>query len=276
MNEFWTKEKLGKHPEVAGRAKDLYSEYALCDAVKLLARLKESKFKFGNNGPIKWKELLAKANLDDCLKQEYIKAALDVTTHQPSIGKGEFLLVSVFDNIGFAKGKGDLVDTITKKTAEVKGNAGALCNAYSGVYRVLNDGILRAVFTHFKMTPPSGLDNKTCQALEQYVARNDAELKYVLTAFRNTQATRIPVIDNAMKSFKDRKDTRNLLNTIAAMHLYEYLSIEKSDYLIAVNNDKFMCFQAPTSVYQAENIISEYFTADYWRVSKGGVTISLK
>ena len=70
MNEFWTKDKLGKHPQVAEEAARLYKDYALCEPDKLLARLKESTFKFGNVGPIAWNTLLSKADLDDCLKPE--------------------------------------------------------------------------------------------------------------------------------------------------------------------------------------------------------------
>lgn len=68
MNEFWTEEKLGKHKQVAEQAELLYEHYALCSADKLLARLNESEFKFGNYGPCTWNSFLAKTNLDDCLK----------------------------------------------------------------------------------------------------------------------------------------------------------------------------------------------------------------
>lgn len=121
MNEFWTPKKIGKHPQVVKQAELLYSHYALCDAQKLLTRLKNSNFKFGNYGPCSWKEFLTKADLDDCLDEEYVTQALNVTTHQPAIGKGEFLFVSVFNNVGFAKSGGDLIDLNTNSLVEVKG-----------------------------------------------------------------------------------------------------------------------------------------------------------
>ena len=285
MNEFWTKEKLGKHPQVAEEAARLFKQYAMCPADKLLARLKESTFKFGNVGPISWNSLLAKANLDDCLKQDYIKAALKVTTAQPAIGKGEFLFVSLFNNVGFAKDHGDLIDLQTKKKTEVKGISSALCNGYSSNYRQLLQGpdeyrplnqeaILNTVFKKFKLSPPSKLDAGACKELERVVSRDDDALYYVLDAFRNTSASHRPVVESAIANFKNRSK-HSLLSTIAAMHLYDYLKTEHTDYFLAVNNNQFMCFTAPTNVYQAASIL-EYFTIDGWQIGKRGMTVTLK
>lgn len=274
MNEFWTSEKLGKHPQVAEEAARLFKQYAICPADKLLARLKESKFKFGNVGPISWNNLLTKADLDDCLQQDYIKAALKVTTAQPAIGKGEFVFVSLFDNIGFAKDHGDLIDLQTKKKAEVKGISSALCNGYSDKYRQLNQAILSAVFRNFKLSPPGRLDAGACKELERFASHSDRELYYILDAFRNTTVSHRPVVESAMANFKNRTN-HNLLTTIAAMHLYDYLRMEQTDYLLAVNNNQFMCFNAPTNVYQAASIL-EYFTIDGWQIGKRGMTVTLK
>ena len=274
MNEFWTTEKLGKHPQVAEEAARLFKQYALCSADKLLARLKESNFKFGNVGPISWNTLLAKADLDDCLKQDYIKAALKVTTAQPAIGKGEFVFVSLFNNIGFAKDHGDLIDLQTKKKAEVKGISSALCNGYSDKYRQLNQAILNTVFKNFKIAVPAKLDAGSCRELERYASHSDKELYYILDAFRNTTQSHRQVIESAMSNYKNRTK-HNLLTTIAAMHLYDYLKMEQMNYLLAVNNNQFMCFDAPTNVYQAANIL-EYFSIDGWQIGKRGMTVTLK
>lgn len=285
MNEFWTSEKLGKHPQVAEEAARLFKQYALCPADKLLARLKESRFKFGNVGPISWNSLLTKANLDDCLKQDYVKAALKVTTAQPAIGKGEFLFVSLFDNVGFAKDHGDLIDLQTKKKVEVKGISSALCNGYSSNYRQLTQGpdeyrplnqeaILNTVFKKFKLSPPAKLDAGSCKELERFASHDDDALYYILDAFRNTAVSRRPVIESAMANYKNRSK-HNLLSTIAAMHLYDYLKTEHTDYFLAVNNNQFMCFTAPTNVYQAASIL-EYFTIDGWQIGKRGMTVTLK
>ena len=77
MSEFWTSKKLGKRPHIAKQAELLYEHYAMCPAAKLLERLMQSTFEFGNYGPIAWKNILEDANLDDCLKPEYVEEALD-------------------------------------------------------------------------------------------------------------------------------------------------------------------------------------------------------
>ena len=274
MNEFWTKEKLGKHPQVAETAARLFKEYAICSSEQLLARLQESVYKFGNVAPIAWKDLLTKANLDDCLRQEYVTEALKVTTAQPAIGKGEFLLVSLFSNIGFTKDHGDLIDLTTKKRAEVKGIFSAICNGYSDTYRQLTAELLRAIFAKYKMTPPAKLDKQACKSLEQFALKSDADLRYILTECRNTSMTHIPVINSAMSSFRSRSQP-DLLLTIAGMHLYDYLKLENSQYFIAVNDKQFECFVAPQNVYQAVEIL-KHFSIDGWQIGKRGVTITLK
>lgn len=267
MNEFWTKEKLGKHPTVAKEAERLYKEYAMCSADKLLARLKESNFKFGNIGPIDWNNILMFANLDDCLKQEYVEAALKVTTARPSIGKGEFLLASLFDNIGFAKQKGDLIDLRTKKMAELKGISATISHE-----RQLTDEFLRAIFMHFKMTPPAQLDKRACDAIQKF-CNNDRELYYILEAFRNTNNVHVPVIQDAIRNYRNRTD-KNLYMTIVGMHLYEYLRSEHASYLLALNNKKFRCFNAPMNVYQAVEIL-KHFSIDAWQVGQTDFKITL-
>lgn len=273
MNEFWTKEKLGKHPQLAAEAERLYKQYAMCDADKLLKRLKESRFKFGNFGPISYNNLLLKANLDDCLQPEYVDAALKVTTAQPAIGKGEFLFASLFDNVGFAKQHGDLVDLTTKKMAEVKGVASSLSNGYSKNYIQLNNNTLINVFRHFKLTPPSKLDAQACKTLSDHIA-DERSLYYVLEAFRNTAIAKRPVIESAMSNYMNRTK-KNLLLTIAAMQLYEYLHTEQASYFLAVNNDKFMCFDTPNTVYQAAEILTN-FSIDDWTIGNRGFKITLK
>ena len=76
----------------------------------LFEQLNSNKFTFQNFGPIKLVSFLKKAKLDSYLKPEYVEDALKVTTPQPAIGKGEFLLVSCFKNINFAQESGDLID----------------------------------------------------------------------------------------------------------------------------------------------------------------------
>ena len=268
MNEFWTKEKLGKHPTVASNAETLYSKYAMCSADKLLKRLQESIFKFGEVGPIEFKNILMFANLDDCLKPEFVDEALKVTTARPAIGRGEFLLASLFANIGFAKHKGDLIDLRTKKMAELKGVSATINGEYT-----LNDGRLGTIFRHFKMTPPAMLSKHVFDSIQRFCA-DERNLRYILEAFRNTNEVKVSTIDSAVSNYTSRKE-KNLYMTVVGMHLYEYLKSEHASYLFALNDNEFRCFNAPRNVYQAVNILS-HFTIDEWKVGETGFKITLE
>lgn len=268
MNEFWTKEKLGKHSTVASIASRLYSTYAMCSPEKLLARLKESTYTFGDTKPVEFKNILMFANLDDCLKPEFVTEALKVTTPRPSIGRGEFLLAALFDNIGFAKHKGDLVDLRTKKMAELKG-----VSAMIGGERQLSDEFLRSVFSHFKMSPPAQIDKRACDALQRFCA-DERSLDYILEAFRNSAQIKVSTIQSAKTNYINRKD-KNLYMTIVGMHLYEYLKNEQASYLFALNDKEFRCFNAPINVYDAVETL-KYFSIEPWAVGQTDFKITLK
>jgi hypothetical protein len=266
MNEFWTKEKLGKHPTIAETAKQLYSSYAMCSPEKLLARLKESIYKFGDTKPVEFNNILMFANLDDCLKPEYVNAALKVTTARPSIGRGEFLLASLFANIGFAKHKGDLIDLQTKKMAEVKG-----IDATINGELTLNQKLLDNVYHHFRLTPPAVLNQNTVNALQR-VCRTPDDVYYVLEAFRNTNVPDVALLRDTTDLCKQ---TKSLFVALVAMHLYKYLKNEHASYLIAVNNKEFKCFNAPMFLSQAVTILND-FSINEWRIGETGFKITLK
>src|SRR5574344_2109951 len=249
MSEFWTSKKLGKRPHIAKQAELLYEHYAMCPAAKLLERLMQSTFEFGYYGPIAWKNILEDANLDDCLKPEYVEEALKVTTARPAIGRGEFLFVSIFKNVGFAKEHGDLIDINTNERVEVKGDYSTIGNGNSRNFFTLSQLRLNAV---------SGTDFKLAQK--------------ALTMLCNTTYSYAEVIAEALKYYQNSK---RLLLTIAAMHLYCYMYLEDSDYLLAVNKDKFMCFDRPNSLYDAAEIL-KHFELHEWKVGESGIKVSLK
>lgn len=272
MNEFWTSKKLGKHPNLAKQAELLYEHYAMCSAEKLLARLLQSTFEFGNYGPIAWANILEEANLDDCLKQEYVEEALKVTTARPAIGKGEFLFVSIFKNVGFAKEKGDLIDINTNERIEVKGDYSVISNGNSKNFFTLDQRRLNALCNLLHISPIHTINASTCQSIKQVIGIDFKLATQVLTMLRNTVYEYKEVIDEAVNFYKNSK---RLLLTIAAMHLYSYMYLEKSNYLLAVNNDKFMCFDKPKSFVETAEIL-KHFELHEWKIGESGIKVSLK
>lgn len=272
MNEFWTSAKLGKHKQLVGQAERLYEHYALCNANKLLARLLESKFNFGNYGPCKWTKILQAANLDDCLKEEYVKEALKITSARPAIGKGEFLFVSIFSNVGFAKDSGDLIDLRDNAKVEVKGIDGKLGNGQSHKFRALSPDTLYALYNTLQRTPiQHDLDATTCESIKRMLGADENLMRKAFEILQNTKTNDLTVVTEAVELYKN---TKRLLRTIASMHLYAYLKIQNVKYFIAVNDDHFRCFNAPTNLLAAYNILSK-FTVDHWKIGETGVSITL-
>ncbi len=272
MSEFWTSKKLGKHQQLAKQAELLYEHYALCTPDKLLARLQQSTFEFGNYGPIAWKNILEDANLDDCLKPEYVTEALKVTTTRPAIGKGEFLFVSIFNNVGFAKGKGDLIDVNTNEKVEVKGISSTIGNGNSNAFATLNQSRLNAIGYMLKRTPTSVIDAAACNVIKSAMGKDVKTVYNVLSALRNTAMDYREVTEAACNFYFN---TGKLLLTIAAMHLYSYMHIEDTNYLLAVNNEKFRCFERPNTLVEAAEILKN-FEIHGWKIGESGVTVTLK
>lgn len=283
MNEFWTAKKIGRRHDLPDIAASLYNEYALCSPEQLLARLKQSKFTFGNYGPVAWNNFLEKANLDDCLKPQYVEKALKVTSTQPAIGKGEFLFVSVFDNVGFAKHSGDLVELTNNKKIEVKGVSSTLGNGNSDKFVPLRDddnsdkfvplrdGQLSTIFRQLGGAAPDKLDGSACQQLKKLMGSDINTIYKTIAALQNTAFDNKEIVDQAVQYYTQ---TGHLLKTIAAMHLFAYMLTEHIDYLLAVNEKCFRCFDAPKTFSAAVNIISK-FEIEGWKVGKYGVTVTL-
>src|SRR5574344_2173449 len=245
MSEFWTSKKLGKRPHIAKQAELLYEHYAMCPAAKLLERLMQSTFEFGYYGPIAWKNILEDANLDDCLKPKYVE---------------------------FAKEHGDLIDINTNERVEVKGDYSTIGNGNSRNFFTLSQLRLNAVSSLLKLSPIHKIDSSTCQVIKAAIGTDFKLAQKALTMLCNTTYSYAEVIAEALKYYQNSK---RLLLTIAAMHLYCYMYLEDSDYLLAVNNDKFMCFDKPNSLYDAAEIL-KHFELHEWKVGESGIKVSLK
>ena len=70
-------------------------------------------------------------------------------------------------------------------------------------------------------------------------------------------------------------DKGQLIRTVAAMHLYCYMKVEKNDYLLIVNDDEFRMFNAPQDLYEAYDIISK-MSINAWREGEYGIKVTLR
>ena len=118
--KYWTPKKSGKHPDLGKKHEAILAKDLKISGKDFFEQVNQNHFIFQNFGPISLKDFLRKARLDKYVKDEYLDDCLHVTSPQPAIGRGEFLLVANFGNINFADGSGDLVDNDGNRI-EVKG-----------------------------------------------------------------------------------------------------------------------------------------------------------
>ena len=150
IKDFWTDKKSGKHPELMNKHKAILEADLLVSPKDLFEQLNANKFIFQNFGPVNISDFLRKAKLDSYLKPEFVNHALNVTTHQPAIGKGEFLLVSCFKNINFAFESGDLIDDDGNRI-EVKGNHAPIGGPKG--FKQMNKSLMFSIYRLFKRLP---------------------------------------------------------------------------------------------------------------------------
>ena len=132
--------------------------------------------------------------------------------------------------------------------------------------------MLYTAFSIFKSTPANTLDAGACTTLKNLMGTNEQAIYKIFEIFQNTTQSYREIVEAAVNLYTSSKQ---LLRTIAAMHLFAYLRLERVKYLLAVNNTKFMCFTAPNSIYEAARIL-KHFDVHGWTVGKSGVSVTLK
>lgn len=270
LKEFWTEKKCGKHPELAAKHKAILMQDCLVKPSDLFEQINQNKFTFQNFGPINLNTFLKKAKLDSYLKPEYLQHALSVTTHQPAIGKGEFLLVSCFKNINFAFESGDLIDDDGNRI-EVKGQHAPI-GGVSG-FKQMNKSIMFSIYRLFGKNPDYQDFTMDCALeLEKLLQDNPSAAKKVMLLLQNNEKESQSLANTMVELFNE---TGHLLETIAAAHLWVYLKIQKANFLFALNDKVFAGFAAPQTLKQSYEII-KHFKINGWTTGNRGITFTLK
>ncbi len=70
-------------------------------------------------------------------------------------------------------------------------------------------------------------------------------------------------------------EKKQLMKTVAAMHLYSYMKLEKDQYILLVNDEKFSIFRAPDDLYESYDII-EKLNLKSWREGDYGIKVTLR
>lgn len=274
LDVYWTDKKLGKHKTMKEKHGELILKNMKVTPDELFKSLKNNKFKLGNFGPSKIDGILKNSKLHDDLDETYIKDSLAVTTTRPSIGKGEFLFASLFGNIGFSTESGDLIDLKTDEKIECKGKRATLGNGQGEKFKSFTKSLMFSILKYLKINDISPEDLKTdyVQILKKRIGNNEKALTKVFIALQNLNDEYEPLGAQCLELYKEKKQ---FLRVIAACHLYTYMSVEKADYLLALNDKKFMMFIKPTNIQEAYSII-ENFDIHGWSIGDFGVKVTLK
>lgn len=270
LKNFWTDKKRGKHKDLISKHEYVLKKNLLVDSDELFKQISKNKFLLTNFESIKIDTLLRKSKLDSFLKSNYIKDCMSITTPRPAIGKGEFLMVSIFGNLYFSKKSGDLVNE-QNKVMEIKGIRGRLGGDVG--FKQMNKDIMFSVYRLFNTNPDHKDLSKEC--IEDLSERLKDNKKLAPRFFYLIQN-----IENNSKSLAKKMSdlytkTNNLLYTIAAGHLYSYTILQKIDYFLVFNDRELMGFNAPKNIEEAYKALGN-FNIGGWTTGSKGVSITLK
>lgn len=271
LPKFWTEQKCGKHEGLDNQHGMLLMKHLRVNPKDFFEQLKINIFTFQNFSKIAWSDFLKRANLSEYLKPEYLEDALNVTTTRPAIGKGEFLFVSCFSNIGFSSGKGDLIDMRNNTLIEFKG----IRSTVSGdgkIYKQMNRSLMYSVFSQFDTSCQMDHFNRDCaEELDTLLKQHPNKITKVLCLLQNLTNENTKIANEFASLYKLKG---NIFNTVGAMQLYTYLHLQNTAYLLMTNEQGFCCFECPRQPIDAYNIITNIKLSS-WETGNRGMTIGI-
>lgn len=272
LNSYWTDEKLGKHPDLKDDHGDILSKTLIVDPDEFKRDIDKHILKLGNmSGDL---DDLIRGSIDGDLKQSYIPMSMAVTTSEPAIGKGEFLFASLFSNIGFSENAGDLIDLHTKSRIEVKGISAPLGNGKNQRFKQLSRNLMGTVARALEINDMSewNLDEENANKIKKGIGLDKQRAARVFTYLQNINHENEGMARTATELYFEKKQ---LIRTVAAMHLLAYMTVEKDDYILIVNDKRFSMFKTPANLQEAYSIV-EKLNIKPWRVGDYGIKVTLR
>lgn len=275
VDEYWSDEKLGKHRDLKKDHLEILQKTLLVDPSLFKADLLSNKFKPRTiQAPIDG--ILTNTKLNGDLRRSYLSLCLGVTTERPAIGKGEFLFAASFANMGFSKDTGDLIDLDTKKKIEVKGISAVLGNAQSGKFRQMSAETMRTVFRTLGIDDVAKSDyylsEENAKKIKTAIGLDQQKAKQIFTFLQNLRNENESLARAAVQLYFDKKQ---LIRTVAAMHLYAYTRVERDDYLLILNDKSFYMAESPSTLYDAYEIVDK-LSVKPWHQGEYGIKVTLR
>ena len=271
LPEFWTDKKCGGKEGLAKQHGMLLAKNLLVKPETLFEQLEHSYFMFKNFPKIAWSDFLRKAELAEYLKPEYVTDALGVTTVRPAIGKGEFLFTSCFANLGFYKGRGDIVDMRSGQVAEFKGIRSTM-SGDGKIYKQMNRSLMFSVFSLFNTSTQFDHFNRECgEELDTLLQSRPNMTPRVLKLLQNISNESGKIANEFAQLYSIKQ---NIFDVVGAMQLYIYMKIQNTSFLLMTNDQGFCCFECPKSPIDAYNIIKSIKLSS-WDTGNRAMTIGV-
>lgn len=271
LPRFWTEKKCGKHKDLVKQHGLLLLKDLVAKPEDLFEQLEQNIFTFKPFDKIQWSEFLQRAKLAEYLKPAYIEDALGVSTSRPAIGRGEFLFVSCFANIGFSKNTGDLVDLRNGTRVEFKGIRSTLSGDGQG-YKQMNQSLLYSVFALFDTSTQYTSFNRECaKDIDELLAQYPEKTANVLGLLQNSANTSKKIARMFAQLYTYKPD---IFNVVGAMQLYMYMLHQKASFLLMTNQQYFCCFAAPKSPIDAFNIVKSIKLSS-WSIGNRAMTVGI-
>lgn len=275
LDKFWTKEKAGRHPDLKKDHEDILLKTLRVDPEYLNNDLLNNKLKLRNlTAPVE--SILRNSKLSGDLSSSYIPLCMNVTSERPAIGKGEFLFVASFSNIGFSQDHGDLIDLDNKARIEVKGVSAVLGNSQNQRYKPMSEPLMRAVFRLLEIDDVAKQDHylnpEVAKKIKEKIGLDRNKAKQIFTFLQNLRNENEALATSAVEVYFREKQ---LIRTVAAMHLYAYMKLEKNSFFLILNDKKFSIFESPKSLSDAYAIIDE-LSLKSWHQGEYGIKVTLR
>lgn len=275
LDKFWTKEKAGRHPDIKKDHEDILLKTLRVDPEYLNNDLLNNKLKLRNlTAPVE--SILRNSKLSGDLSSNYIPLCMNVTSERPAIGKGEFLFVASFSNIGFSPDHGDLIDLDNKARIEVKGVSAVLGNSQNQRYKPMSEPLMRAVFRLLEIDDVAKQDHylnpEVAKKIKEKIGLDRNKAKQIFTFLQNLRNENEALAASAVEVYFREKQ---LIRTVAAMHLYAYMKLEKNSFFLILNDKKFSIFESPKSLSDAYEIIDE-LSLKSWHQGEYGIKVTLR
>ena len=116
------------------------------------------------------------------------------------------------------------------------------------------------------------VSEENAKKIKQAIGLDRDRARTVLTHLQNLRNENESLARASVDLYFDKKQ---LIRTVAAVHLYSYMRVEKDDYLLILNDSEFSLFKSPSNLYEAYEIVNA-LSVKPWHQGEYGIKVTLR